>query len=573
MVNTLSRVRLLRSGAAAFGRNPWFGYLLCALQIFCCTSETASASEPPRKPNILLIVADDLGYTDLGEFGGEIHTPNLDRLAREGLRLVNFHATPVCSTTRATLLTGTDHHVAGVGAMYLDQLTQGKPGYEGYLSDRVIALPEMLQRAGYQTFMAGKWHLGYAPTQLPVARGFDRSFALLDGAASHWARAWFTGPAPAANYRDGEKEVVDLPADFYSTRYFTHRVRRYIAEGLPNNKPFFAYLALTAPHWPLQAPEAIVDRYRNLYDGGYDDLRRQRIRSAIEKGVLPRSMAASSARVTSSAQPWINLPADERLASSRRMELYAAMVDAMDQEIGGLLDDLEQSKQLENTIVIFMSDNGAEGYSREDQEIARTNPAFRQIDNALANFGRQGSMLSYGPGWASASAAGLRLFKEFPTEGGTRVPAIIWDGRRKTGGLISNQFLTAADITPTIMDIAGSLSSYGRFKDGQELPVRGRSFAKLLHDRNGKIHRQGIATAFELHGHRAVYLDNWKLLWLGAEKGGKLGNYIPENRWSLFDLESDPTETNDLAARKPRIVKKLAQAWEDYAQAVGVVSP
>ena len=149
-------MRLLRSGAATFGRKPWFGYLLCALQIFYCASATASASEPPRKPNILLIVADDLGYTDLGEFGGEIHTPNLDRLAREGLRLVNFHATPVCSTTRATLLTGTDHHVAGVGAMYLDQLTRGKPGYEGYLSDRVMALPEMLQRAGYQTFMAGK---------------------------------------------------------------------------------------------------------------------------------------------------------------------------------------------------------------------------------------------------------------------------------------------------------------------------------------------------------------------------------------------------------------------------------
>lgn len=571
MGNATTDLRVEPSVVGRLCRNLHLVCLLCAMAILYCTVAPASAGEAPRKPNILLIVADDLGYTDLGEFGGEIQTPNLDRLAREGLRLVNFHATPVCSTTRAALLTGTDHHVAGVGAMYVDQVTQGKPGYEGFLSDKVMTLPELLRLAGYQTYMAGKWHLGYAPTQLPVARGFDRSFALLDGAASHWARAWFAGPVPAANYRDGHAEIIDLPTDFYSTRFFTHRLRAYIAEGFSNDKPFFAYLALTAPHWPLQAPEAIVNRYRQAYDAGYDHLRGQRIKSAIEKGVLPRSIAASSARHSSPARAWGDLRTDERLASSRRMELYAAMVDAMDREIGDLLGDLERSGQLRNTIVIFMSDNGPEGYSREDQEIARSNPVFKQIDNTLENFGRQGSMLSYGPGWAAASSAGLRLFKEFPTEGGTRVPVVIWDGRRKADGSTRGQFLTAADITPTIMDFAGSLAAYGRFKDGSELPIRGRSFTELLRDRNATIHKSGSITAFELHGHRAVYMDNWKLLWLAAEKSGKLGDYVPENRWTLFNLSRDPLEIHDLAARKPRIVKKMTQAWEDFAQKVGVV--
>ena len=548
------------------------GCLLAALQIFALTVDTARAAELPRKPNILLIVADDLGYTDLGEFGSEIRTPNLDRLAREGLRLVNFHATPVCSTTRATLLTGTDHHIAGVGAMYVDQFTRGKPGYEGFLSDRVSTLPELLRLAGYQTYMAGKWHLGSGPKQLPVARGFDRSFALLDGAASHWAKAWFTGPTPTANYRDGQAEVVDLPPDFYSTSHFTQRIRSYIDEGLSNNKPFFAYLALTAPHWPLQAPEEIVDRYRKTYDQGYDVLRAKRIRSAIEKGVLPRSTSAAPARLVATARPWAELGVDDRRASSRRMEIYAAMVDVMDREIGGLLGDLQKSGELANTIVIFMSDNGAEGYSREDQAVARSNPAFKQIDNSEENFGRQGSLLSYGPGWAAASSAVFRLFKEFPTEGGTRVPALIWDGRNKADGSIRNQFLTAADITPTILDFAGSLSSYGRFVDGSPLPVQGRSFTKLLQDPGAEIRERGSITASELHGHRAVHMDNWKILWLGAERGGELGAYRAENRWSLYDLKRDPAETNDLAVREPRVVRELAQAWEDFARKVGVVA-
>ena len=416
----------------------------------------AGSAQGQGRPNILLIVADDLGFSDLGAFGGEIATPNLDRLAFDGVRLTGLHTAPTCSPTRAMLVTGNDHHEVGLGSMA--ELTTpeqlGQPGYEGYLTRRAATVAERLRAGGYRTYMAGKWHLGLEEDQSPAARGFDRSFALLQGVHNHYGidqNAAWRAAGVNARYREDGREAT-YPEGAYSADFFADRLAGYLEEDRRDRRPFFAYLTFTQPHWPLQAPEETVAHYRGRYDDGPEALRLERLQRQRRLGLIDRGTEPFEPVGLSD---WPNLPAAQRAIEARKMEVYAAMVERLDQGVGRVIGKLRSLGELQNTVIIFLADNGPEASRiaapgvRDPALLAALN-----IDNGLGNIGRANSWLTYGPEWAQAASAPSRLFKGFTTEGGTRVVAFV-SGRGVRGfGRISDAFLHVTDVTPTILELA-----------------------------------------------------------------------------------------------------------------------
>jgi arylsulfatase A-like enzyme len=311
-----------------------------------------------KRPNFLVILADDLGFSDIGAFGSEIDTPNLDRLAHAGIRLTDFHSAPACSPTRAMLLTGTDHHVAGIGTMLEVAVPgfRGAPGYVGYLNDRVVALPELLRDAGYLTLMSGKWHLGHTIERSPWARGFERSFALLPAGASHYGGAAGRGFSPVPTLYTEDDQFVTVGEDFYSSDSYTDTLLGYFRERAEDDdRPFFAYLPFQAPHWPLQAPDESVAKYRGRYDAGPDALREERLASLKRLGLCAPDVEPHPV-VADGAPEWADMTDEERAISARSMEVYAGMVDRMDWNIGRVIDYLAETGELDNTVVMFMSD-------------------------------------------------------------------------------------------------------------------------------------------------------------------------------------------------------------------------
>ncbi len=514
------------------------------------------------RPNILLIVADDLGYTDLGVMGSEIRTPHLDALARSGLLLTSFLVSPACSPTRAMLLTGVDTHPAGLGTMAgtADLSQKGRPGYEGHLSERVVPVSMLLRDAGYHTYVAGKWHLGMDEAQGPHRKGFERSFVLLPGDASHFADATrVTEQAERAPYREDGREVR-LPAAFYSTTRYTDKLIEFIHGGLTDGKPFFAYAAYTSPHWPLQVPDAELDRYRGVYTAGYDALRARRFENARRHGIVAAGTAEPPR--TRFARAWNQLPPDETLRQARTMEIYAAMVENLDHQVGRLLQFLRDAGQYDNTYILFFSDNGAEG-----NPIGRmaTNAEWipKRFDNSLANLGRTSSYVYPGPGWAQA-ATPFRLWKGFPTEGGVRVPAIVRfgaNGRRGTSGAV----VTVKDVAPTLLELAGVQHPAPKFEGRPVARLEGRSMLRFVKGETAAVHGDDFTMGWELFGRRALRKGDWKIVWLFEPYGPA--------RWELFDLASDPAEARDLAAAQPEKLAELLRLWDEYAAKNGVILP
>jgi len=382
--------------------------LTFSLVLVNCKQETKipakSSSAEPRQPNILLIVADDLGFSDIGSFGGEIATPTLDRLANEGLLLSNFHVLPTCSPSRSVLLSGTDNHVAGMGTMgeVKTPEMEGHPGYAGYLNFEVAALPEVLQAGGYHTYMAGKWHLGHDAETTPHARGFEETFALIPGGGSHWADRRPLSPPQIMVYSRNGSEVDTLPEDFYSTTYYTDTILKFIDQNKDDGKPFFAYLSYTAPHDPLHAPQAYIDKYRGMYDEGWDVLREQRLQSLKTLGIVHED--AKSFPRLKSVKAWDEMSSEERANASRDMEVYAAMIDYLDEQIARVFDYLKDIGEYDNTMVIFLSDNGANG-NLPTAYPGQTDDYLDSFDNSSENRGLVNSFIETGPGWAQASMA------------------------------------------------------------------------------------------------------------------------------------------------------------------------
>ncbi|WP_043311169.1 arylsulfatase [Pseudomonas sp. ML96] len=530
-------------------------------------------SRTPERPNFLVIVADDLGFSDLGAFGGEIATPNLDALALNGLRLTDFHVAPTCSPTRSMLLTGTDHHIAGIGAMAEAIAPEqiGQPGYEGYLNERVVALPELLREAGYQTLMAGKWHLGLRPELAPHARGFERSFSLLPGAANHYG---FEPPydentpgvlkSTPALYIEDDQFVDQLPEGFYSSDAFGDKLIQYLKER-DQSRPFFAYLPFSAPHWPLQAPQEVVAKYQGRYDAGPEALRQERLQRLKQLGLVAEDVQAHP--VIALTQEWDKLTPEKRAISARTMEVYAAMVERMDWNIGRVVDYLRQQGQLDNTFVLFISDNGAEGALLE--AFPKFGPNLQSFldahyDNSLDNIGNANSYVWYGPRWAQAATAPSKLFKAFTTQGGIRVPALIrYPEFARQGGQISGAFSTVMDVTPTILDLAGVRHPGTRWNGRDVAALRGKSWLGYLSGETSEVHDDDTVTGWELFGMRGVRKGQWKAVYIPRPLG-------PAS-WQLYDLSKDPGETTDLAQSEPSKLAALIEHWDDYAEETGVV--
>jgi arylsulfatase len=519
------------------------------------------------RPNFLLIVVDDMGFSDIGAFGSEIETPHLDALAYGGVRLTDFHSAPACSPTRAMLMTGTDHHIAGLGSMIeVCRPDFQAPGYEGYLNERVVTVTELLRDAGYRTLLSGKWHLGATPETRPAARGFERSFALLPGAADHFGRkemdqAIFSKPM----YAEDEAYVTELPEGFYSSDHFATRLIDFLEEGeaAGDERPFFAYLPFSAPHWPLQAPDAEIAKYCGVYDQGPDVLRQRRLDRLREQGLIPPDVIAHP--VIADELEWNAMTEEQRRISARSMEVYAAMVDRIDQNVGRVVQHLKQSGRFDNTVIVFLSDNGAEGAIVEATPIIGGGLAglFEKLcDNRLENMGRPGSYIWYGPRWAQAATAPSRLYKCYATEGGIRVPAFIhWQGKRKAE--ISGIFATAMDIAPTFLDLAG-VNHPGTYYQGREIVgLRGRSLGAWLEGGAGRVHPSGTSTGWELFGRRAIRKDEWKAVYTPGEDG--------VSRWQLYDLSRDQGEIDDLAEQEPDKLEELLTLWRLYVEETGVV--
>ena len=515
-----------------------------------------------RQPNVLLIVADDLGYSDIGPFGGEIATPTLDRLANEGLRLSGFHVLPSCSPTRSVLLSGTDNHVAGIGTMgeMVTPEMAENPGYEGYLNFQVASLPEVLKASGYHTYMAGKWHLGHEKDTTPHARGFDETFALLPGGGSHWSDMKPLSPPQTMVYSRNGKKVESLPDDFYSTTYYTDKLLKFIDQNKRDGKPFFAFLSYTAPHDPLHAPKPYIDKYKGKYDGGWDVLSEQRLQSLRELGIVHQD--AKPFPRLASVQAWNEMPAEEKAAASRDMEVYAAMIDYMDEQIARVFDYLKEIGEYDNTMIIFLSDNGANGHLPTAYP-GQTEEHLDSFDNSLENRGSVNSFIETGPGWTHASMAPSRLFKAFTAEGGIRAPLIVkLPGAMANEGKLNHSFFHVRDIMPTILDVAG-VEFTQKINGRSVVAMQGSSVADFISG-NVKIPYSGASqVGYELFGMKAFFDGDWKILWMPPPFGA--------GGWQLYNLREDPGEIVDLSDQHPeRLVKMIAQ-WEQYKEENGVL--
>jgi arylsulfatase A-like enzyme len=543
------------------------------------------------RPNFLVIVADDLGFSDLSAFGSEIKTPNIDSLAsRGGLRFTDFHAAAACSPTRSMLLSGTDNHIAGIGAMNegMPEFQRGKPGYEGYLNDKVAPLPEVLRDNGYKTYMSGKWHLGLEKDRWPSKRGFDRSYSLLPGAANHYGFEpqleeddhdvpKILRATPLFYVEDDEAIAPkDLGEGFYSTDAFSDKLIGYLDDHNKDDpeKPFFAYLAYSAPHWPLQALEADVNDYRGVYDAGPEHLKAQRLAALKSKGLVADhavphpAVAPPTGRMMS--QPWETLTEEERKISARTMEVYAGMVQRMDYQVGRVLAQLEKSGQLDNTLILFMSDNGAEGMLMEALPIIAGDifaHVAKYYDNSLDNIGRGNSYVWYGPHWANAPTAPSRLYKGFSSEGGIRVPMILHypalTANDPPAQGIEHSFATVMDIYPTILELAQAKVPLSPYKGHEIAPIRGKSWVPFFSKTESVIHSENTAFGWELFGKLGIRKGKWKATYISAPAG--------PDRWELFDLTNDPGELNDLSQSEPKKLEELLVDWQNYVTEVGVL--
>lgn len=546
------------AGMIARGTRMFAEFLsLFAAVVMPCMARPVAAT----RPNFLVIVADDLGMSDLGSFGGgEIDTPNLDRLARAGLRFSSFYTAPTCSPSRAMLLTGVDAHKAGLGNMAEDLAPnqEGHDEYLGHLNLHVATVAERLQEAGYATMLSGKWHLGGEEAHSPKVRGFERSFALLGGGASHYDMTGSATPNPRARYRRDGKIVDQLPAGFYSSDYYASQMIDYLNEA-GSHRPFFAYLAFTAPHWPLQAPAALIQKYLDRYQDGPAALRERRLQGLLREGILERPVAPRP--FVPGGTPWQELSPEQRTRETRKMAVFAAMVDSLDANVGRVLDHLRRTGQLDSTIVIFLSDNGAEGHDLVTlDDFKDWVPRF---DNRTENLGLQESFVYYGAQWAQASTAPSRLHKGFPTEGGIHVPAFIWNPAFTHAG-IHRSTISVMDLAPTILELA-HVAPVNEFHGHALTPIEGRSLAGVLRGDATRVRSDEDYLGWELFGRSGIRVGSWKAV--------QLGQFENTRRWELYNLVDDPAETRDLASDSQLQMQRLLELWRRYATENHVILP
>jgi arylsulfatase A-like enzyme len=548
--------------------------LLC---VFCISSTSPVVTEPvkdaqqSKRPNILLIVADDMGYSDLGCYGGEINTPVLDNLSTKGMRYTNFYVSPTCSVSRSMLLSGTDNHIAGLGNMgeYNAPNQVGQPGYEGVLNTRVASVAELLQANDYHTYMVGKWHLGMKPDQIPHARGFERDFSISNsGGGDHFNDKWnIEWQYPLLTYTEDGKPVDKLPKDFYSSKNYTDKTIQFIDEGRKDDKPFFAYMAYTAPHGPLQLPNNWLRRYKNKYDAGWDDIRHKRLERMKELGIVDKDI--NEADRLSFVPRSSSLTPAVRVAVGRNMEIYAGMVEYLDDQIGRVINHLKEIGKYDNTVIIFISDNGAEGNNLRGMVSGQAGTfGFLHAMNNFAedghnSIGRKGTFAEYGPPWAQVGMTPFRLYKGFLAEGGIRSPLIIsGPGVKGKGGLNKDAVLHVMDITPTILELAG-IEHPSTFNGHAIEPMQGKSWVGMMNGTTKSPRTDEDWLGWELFGNKAIRQGDWKISWQYQPMG------IED--WQLFNLAKDLGEEYDLSDKHPKKKEELIALWDEYVLTNGVI--
>ena len=547
------------------------GVLLIPVALgFLCPSAFAQELSD-RRPNIVLIVTDDMGFADIGSFGGEIATPNIDSLANDGVRFTNFYTHASCSPTRSMLLSGVDTHVNGLGNMseWTAPNQKGEPGYEGVLNHNVVTLPELLKQSGYHTYMTGKWHLGKDPDKIPAARGFERDFSLLDGGGNYWGMVNVSANSPSLVFTEDGRYLKSLPDDYYATKTYTDKMIDYIETNRGDGKPFFAYVAHQAPHDPYHLPREERDGHVARYDDGWDVARRDRLNRQIELGIMPADTQLSE-RMWFLPDP-TTLAAMPRAVLGKKMELYADLVVNLDNHIGRLIDYLKEIGEYENTIFIVFGDNGAEGTDLFDM-IAGT-PGTKDFLWAAINWsqtdphawGDPGSFVGYGPMWAQVSMTPFSQYKGWMAEGGIR-NALIVSGPvvRRDSGSINHGFMHVADIMPTLLEVAEA--SYPESTDSRPVPALiGESWTDVLAGAAESPRTENDYMGWELFGNRAIRQGDWKLRWQYKPFGTE--------EWELFNLADDPGERVDLAAVEAEKLDELLGLWREYVAANNVIVP
>ncbi|MCI0920374.1 arylsulfatase [Sphingobacterium rhinopitheci] len=506
------------------------------LLIFAIGYSLIIFSQTKSKPNIILILADDLGYSDLGAYGSEIATPNLDKLASEGLRFKEFYNNSICAPTRASLLTGQYQHKAGVGYFSNDL---GLPAYQGYLNAESLTLAEVLNANGYLTLTSGKWHVSGNGKSYPADRGFERVFP--QGTSANSGAPTFGKPKVDA-------EGYPL-SEYLATNVIQANAGKFLDDAKSVNKPFFLYLAHTAPHWPLVALPEDIAKYKGKYDKGWTALRKQRFEKQKDLGLFDGTVNLSIP--DQDLYDWERLSFDQKKMWAKKMEVYAAMVDRLDQSIGLLIDKLKENNQYDNTIIFFLSDNGAPA---ED--------LVKWYDGARKNtgpVGTEGSFESQSKNWSYASNTPFKAFKDYMHEGGINTPFIAWFPKQIKPNVIVKGTGHIIDIAPTLYELAGA--NYPQtYKDTVlSNPLPGRSLVPVLSGIKNEVDRpEGLF--WERAGNRAVRIGNWKLV-----------STYPSYNWELYDLNNDPTETTDIARQHHAVVSQLSQAYFRWANDNGVV--
>lgn len=517
---------------------PIYSITMVATMMGC--SHTDGKKENP--PNILLILADDMGYSDLGCFGGEIKTPNIDALSENGVRFTNFYSAARCCPTRASLLTGVYPHQAGMGGMvrHTDDPKRSEGAYQGYLSRNTVTIAEVLKKKGYYTTMSGKWHVGEEKKDWPMNRGFDNYYGLISGASHYFDVKKMIRPGIDRHFAKGMEEHNPTDTNFYMTDAISNHAVETIRKREKDNKPFFMYVAYTAPHWPLHALPEDIEKYKNTYDIGWDSLRIRRYKKMKRLGIADKSM--NLAPRDPKIPQWSKVKKKKRL--SRKMAVYAAQIDRMDQGIGKIIKELKRTGEYDNTLIIFLSDNGA---------CAETGLLGNDwwANNAVP--GGADSYQSYGRAWANMCNTPFKYYKQWAYEGGIATPLIVSGNKFvKNRGSISRQQGIVNDILPTLLDLTDS--EYPESYNGNSIiPVEGKSILPSL---KGKISEGHEYLYWEHIGNMAVIHKNWKLV--SRRREG-------DKSWQLYDISTDRAEQNNIVSENKDIASKLLNKYIDWA--------
>lgn len=546
--------------------------------------EETEVSKKDVKPNVLLLIGDDIAFGDLGIYGSEIKTPSFERLAQAGVRFSNFHASPVCSVTRSMLLTGCNNIEVGLGSFDYSFYpeSKGKPGYEGYLTENAVTISQLFKDAGYEVYKSGKWHLGgeAAGGYPPLHWGFTKEFGILSGGSNHWNNLRMTPDFSDPDFINKKfeehwtlnGEPYDRPSGIYSGELYTNQMLDFIKEGAAAGKPWFAYMAFTTAHFPIQAPPELVDKHFEFYlEKGYEGLKQYRYERLKKNGLI--SEVSQPAPDNDLVKKWNDLSEDEKRYQARIFATYAAEIEDQDNRIGQMLDYLQESGQLDNTLIVYVSDNGPEGMEAENPNTG--NVVFgewveKNYDTSFEAIGTAESSNYIGTSWANAATGGLSWWKWFIGEGGVRVPMVIvppgaFTNAHARAGEISNAVMSVKDIPMTILEYAGIDHPGSEYKGRKVVTPSGISAKPFLDGKSDIVRSDKDWYAFELFGNAYLMKGNYKLM---KVRKGMFG----DGQWHLFDVVKDPSESKPLEEDQPEMFEEMLSIYKNYEKEHNLVT-